>query len=98
MNPLIRAAAPRCALMAVFRWCGQAEVPSRAPQPAEQAIVPCAAGPTVSGLDVSEYQGGIDWNAVHGAGWAFAVARIGDGYGHDGTFATNWAGIKNAGM
>ncbi len=64
----------------------------------EQAVVACAAGPTVRGVDVSIYQGSINWNAVHADGWDFAVTRIGDGYGGDSTFQTNWAGIKNAGM
>jgi lysozyme len=64
----------------------------------EQAVVSCAAGPTVKGVDVSVYQGSVNWNAVHAAGWEFAVTRIGDGYGGDSTFVTNWAGIKNAGM
>ena len=64
----------------------------------EQAVVACASGPTVRGVDVSVYQGSVDWNAVHAAGWDFAVTRVGDGYGGDSTFATNWAGIKNAGM
>jgi GH25 family lysozyme M1 (1,4-beta-N-acetylmuramidase) len=96
MNPLIRAAAPRCALLAVLLSCGQEESPRDTLKTARDAV--CGANNTVSGLDVSEYQGGIDWNAVHGAGWAFAVARIGDGTGHDPTFAANWDGIKNAGM
>ena len=64
----------------------------------EQAVVACAPGPTVRGVDVSVYQGTIDWNAVHGAGWEYAITRIGDGYGGDSTFVRNWAGIKNAGM
>lgn len=64
----------------------------------EQAVVSCAAGPTVKGIDVSVYQGSVNWGAVHAAGWEFAVTRIGDGYGGDSTFQTNWAGIKNAGM
>jgi GH25 family lysozyme M1 (1,4-beta-N-acetylmuramidase) len=101
MTPLIRAAAPRCALLAVslsFVSCGQLGRTGSDSQSTEQAIVACAAGPTVSGLDVSEFQGGIDWNAVHGAGWAFAVTRIGDGTYIDPTFGGNWAGIKNAGM
>ena len=64
-----------------------------------QPVTVCAGGSTVSGVDVSEFQGSIDWNAVHGSGRGFAIARVSDGTGHpDPTFATNWAGIKNAGM
>ena len=51
------------------------------------------------GVDVSQYQGAINWPAVKAAGKDFAIARISDGTGSpDGTFATNWAGIKSAGM
>lgn len=58
----------------------------------------CPSGATVPGIDVSIYQGSINWGAVRGAGMAFAITRIGDGTYQDPTFATNWAGIKSAGM
>ncbi len=64
-----------------------------------QAVVTCASGATVKGVDVSTYQGSIDWSAVHASGRDFAIARVSDGTTNpDGTFATNWAGIKAAGM
>ena len=64
-----------------------------------QPVTVCAGASTVQGIDVSEFQGSIDWNAVHGSGRGFAIARVSDGTGHsDPTFATNWAGIKAAGM
>lgn len=52
----------------------------------------------VEGVDVAEFQGTIDWNAVHGSGREFAIARIGDGTYSDSTFHTNYTGIKAAGM
>ena len=52
----------------------------------------------VEGIDVSEFQGNIDWNAVHASGRQFAITRLGDGTYHDPTFARNWAGIRAAGM
>jgi MYXO-CTERM domain-containing protein len=59
----------------------------------------CASGPTVEGVDVSVYQGNIDWNAVAASGRAFAIARVSDGTGNiDPTFPGNWNGIKAAGM
>src|ERR1700679_1453750 len=64
---------------------------------AEEASV-CAAGTTVKGVDVSVYQGTVDWTTAHGTGLDFAIARISDGSDLDTTFATNWAGIKTAGM
>jgi lysozyme len=64
---------------------------------AEEAI--CPAGAVVYGVDVSVYQGSINWGAVKAAGKDFAICRISDGTGtNDTTFAANWAGIKNAGM
>lgn len=66
----------------------------------EQAIVVCAKGATVEGVDVSEWQGGsIDWNAVKASGRAFGIARVSYGTGHlDPTFAGNWDRMKAAGM
>jgi lysozyme len=64
-----------------------------------EPVTVCAGGSTVEGVDVSEFQGSIDWNAVHGSGRGFAIARVSDGTGHsDPTFAANWSGIKAAGM
>lgn len=37
----------------------------------------CTAGPTRMGVDVSEYQGDIDWEQVRDAGFDFAFIRIG---------------------
>ena len=57
------------------------------------------------GIDVSYYQGTIDWTQVKDAGFDFAFIRIGyRGYGTDGTlnederFAENLAGARSAGL
>ena len=60
--------------------------------------VVCGRGPTVPGIDISQWQGAIDWNAVAGAGYQFAIARIGDGTYRDQTFAGHWAAIRSVGM
>ena len=53
----------------------------------------------VEGVDVSEFQGGINWPQVRAAGIAFGIARVSDGVGHvDPTFAGNWAAMKAAGV
>src|SRR5882672_5805745 len=64
----------------------------------EQALQVCAAGPTVTGIDVSEWQGAIDWNAVAGSGIEFAISRLNDGSHHDTYWQQNWDGMKNAGL
>ncbi len=66
----------------------------------EEAVVVCAKGPTVEGVDVSVWQGSsIDWKAVKASGRAFGIARISYGTGTiDATFPGNWNGMKAAGM
>jgi lysozyme len=64
---------------------------------AQEASV-CAAGAVVKGVDVSVYQGNVDWPTVKAAGIDFAIARISDGTYMDTKFDQNWSGIKNAGM
>jgi lysozyme len=63
-----------------------------------QAITVCATGTVVQGVDVSVYQGTVDWTSVKGAGIDFAIARISDGSDLDTQFATNWSGMKSAGL
>lgn len=54
------------------------------------------------GIDVSKYQGDVDWNRVAGAGIKFAFARAVEDKlpadGADHTFAANFAGMKAAGI
>jgi lysozyme len=54
--------------------------------------------PTVNGVDVSVFQGTVDWSEVKTAGNSFAIARISDGTFLDTQFATNWTGMKAAGL
>jgi lysozyme len=68
---------------------------------ARSAVVPalCAASSTVQGVDVSGYQGPVDWAAAKAAGIAFAFARVSDGTGYPDTeFATNWPALRAAGV
>ena len=66
--------------------------------------VTCTAGPTRRGIDVSEYQGKIDWNAVKDGGFDFAFIRIGyRGYTNGQIFPDdlareNLAGARAAGI
>jgi lysozyme len=64
-----------------------------------EALTVCASGPVVKGVDVSVYQGSVDWAKVKGAGMTFAITRVSDGTGTlDSTFATNWKGIAAHGL
>jgi lysozyme len=59
----------------------------------------CAAGPTVKGVDVSTYQGQVDWAAAKKDGVAFAFARVSDGLTHpDAQFTRNWQVLKTDGI
>ena len=59
----------------------------------------CAQGATVKGVDVSYYEGSINWTSLHNGGYQFAFIRVSDGTGfHDPKFATYWPAAKNAGM
>ena len=64
-----------------------------------EALTVCATGSVVKGVDVSVYQGSVDWAKVKASGRVFAIARVSDGTGTlDSTFATNWKGMKSNGL
>jgi lysozyme len=52
-----------------------------------------------SGIDVSHYQGVVDWIKVKATGIVFAFTKATEGVSNtDAQFSTNWAGIRNAGL
>ncbi len=60
------------------------------PQPADYPI---------QGIDVSKYQGAIDWRAVADSGVKFAWIKATEGGDHlDERFQANWEGAKQAGV
>lgn len=59
----------------------------------------CADGPTTFGVDVSYYNGTIDWAKAKAAGLGFAILRVSDGTGFkDPKFATYAAGARAQGI
>ncbi|MGQ7791617.1 glycoside hydrolase family 25 protein [Faunimonas sp. B44] len=53
----------------------------------------------VQGIDVSKYQGDIDWVAVRNAGTKFAFIKATEGGDHvDSRFYDNWEGARRAGV
>lgn len=53
----------------------------------------------VHGIDISRYQGGIDWVSVRQAGIAFAFIKATEGGDHnDPAFMSYWQGAKAAGV
>ena len=59
-----------------------------------------AGGPSyLPGIDVSHFQGAVDWPAVAASGVRFAFIKATDGVDDiDPRFAQNWAGAKSAGI
>lgn len=65
----------------------------------QSGVTVCARGSTLPGIDVSYYQGAINWAQVKGAGIKFAIIRVSDGTGFmDPKFESNWAGSKAQGV
>ena len=63
------------------------------------ALKTCAGPTTLRGIDVSYYQGNVDWAKVKAAGQTFAFVRVSDGIDYpDSKFAQNWPGTKQAGL
>jgi len=53
----------------------------------------------VKGIDVSHYQGEVDWEAVAGQGIAFAYVKATEGSSHiDEMFGRNYGGARDAGI
>ncbi len=93
-------AASLIAAMALGSACGDSGgATSEAVASSSSGVTVCAAGETLRGIDVSEYQGSIDWGKVAASGVSFAIARVSDGTDTlDPEFSANWSGIKAAGM
>jgi lysozyme len=64
------------------------------------ALTTCATVATpLEGIDVSHWDGAIDWSKVAGSGRKFAFAKATEALTYaDPTFAANWAGMKQAGL
>ncbi len=59
----------------------------------------CPSGTSSYGVDVSSYQGTIDWSQVAASGIAFGYARVADGATIvDPNFSSYFAGMKAAGL
>lgn len=65
----------------------------------ELAVTYCAPGETIEGIDVSKWQGEIDWDAVAGDGIRFAFIRATHGTDIlDEWFDTNWRRAREVGI
>ncbi len=96
----MRRALIRCVLLAcvpLLAGCS-AEMPGEPVGTLQQANT-CATGTTLEGVDVSVYDGTVNWTQVKASGRAFAIAKASEGATlQDGQFATNWPAMKSAGI
>jgi lysozyme len=71
--------------------------PDEHPGSVDEAITQCPGRDKLRGIDVSYYQGRIDWPRVSASGVSFAFARVADGATFvDPAFADNWPAMKAA--
>jgi lysozyme len=91
LRPCVRPAALAAALL--LAGCGggnMLDIDEAYPHPSDYAI---------HGIDVSKYQGDIDWSAVKASGVQFVWIKATEGGDHaDEKFTANWAGAKMAGV
>jgi GH25 family lysozyme M1 (1,4-beta-N-acetylmuramidase) len=85
----------RAVALAFMVGCGEQPTVSIS----DQAATVCGSGPTVKGIDVSYYQGSIDWAAVAADDVKYAFIRVSDGTGfEDPKFDTYWASSRANGI
>src|SRR4051794_14428986 len=56
-------------------------------------------GAYINGVDVSHFQGTVDWSAAKNSGVTFAFTKASEGFGFtDSSFSTNMAAASSAGV
>ena len=65
----------------------------------ETRATTCADGTVLKGVDISKWQGNVDWDRIAGDGVSFAFVRVSDGLGSlDQKFDRNWENAREAGI
>lgn len=78
--------------------CLGGDAPEGIGRSAEAIHMSCATRTEVRGIDVSQWQGAIQWSRLPGAGVRFAIIRLSNGMSLDTRFAENWSGAAAAGV
>jgi len=90
---------PGLAALALASCAGQYRPAGQAGQSRIHPRVALAQARPIQGIDVSKYQGRIDWASVRSAGTQFAFIKATEGGSLvDERFAENWQGAKQAGV
>jgi lysozyme len=89
---------PIARLLAIATLVGCADLPPDIDS-VEQDVITCATGSTIKGVDVSHFDGTIDWAAARRDGITFAIIKATEGTSFvDNRFATNWANTQANGI
>lgn len=65
----------------------------------QSVVVTCAGPTTLRGIDISSYQGDVDWAAVKKTSTSFVFLRVSDGVTHpDMKFNRNWTMTRELGL
>jgi lysozyme len=95
---VVRALLLRVPVLVSLAACSS-ERPGEPVGTARQAASTCATGATLEGVDVSVYDGTVDWAQLKASGRAFAIAKATEGASFKDTqFPTNWTAMKSAGI
>ena len=88
--PLKHCHEPIARLLAIATLAGCADLPPDVDS-VEENVISCATGSTVKGVDVSHFDGTVDWGAARRDGIAFAIIKATEGTSFvDNHFAANW--------
>jgi lysozyme len=97
-TPLTHCHKPIARLLAIATLAGCADVPAEFDS-IEEDVITCATGATVKGVDVSHFDGTIDWAAARRDGVGFAIIKATEGTSFvDNRFATNWTNTRAHGI
>ncbi|HEX3476782.1 MAG TPA: GH25 family lysozyme [Kofleriaceae bacterium] len=89
---------PIARLLAIATLTGCADLPPDIDS-VEQGVISCATGSTIKGVDVSHFDGTIDWGAARRDGISFAIIKATEGTSFiDNHFATNWTKTQANGI
>lgn len=96
--PLTHCYHPIARLIAIATLAGCADLPPDIDS-VEEDVITCATGSTIKGVDVSHFDGTVDWGAARRDGITFAIIKATEGTSFvDNRFAANWANTRANGI
>lgn len=97
-TPLTHCYKPIPRLLAIATLAGCADLPPDIDS-VEADVITCATGSTIKGVDVSHFDGTVNWAAARRDGVTFAIIKATEGTTFvDNHFATNWTNTRANGI